>query len=118
MEITEIIERAKEFDKGGKYKKQIDQALKDLSDFYKMFPFRIEPSQIDSLTPQQLYNPGAGDRQYFFYWTEHKLRPLGRYGIGGAEVYRQSVSHLQDFKELLKIVVSDDKSLAEKVDAD
>jgi len=118
MEVTEITQRAKEFDKDRKYKKLIDQALKDLSDFSQMFSFRINPSQIDNLTPQQLYNPGASDRQYFFYWIEHRLRPLGRYGIGGAEVYRQAVSHLQDFKELLKIVVSGDRSLAEKVDAD
>lgn len=118
MEVTEITERAKEFDKDRRYKKLIDQALKDLSDFSQMFSLRINPSQIDNLTPQQLYNPGASDRQYFFYWIEHRLRPLGRYGIGGAEVYRQAVSHLQDFKELLKIVVSGDKSLAEKVDAD
>lgn len=48
---------------------------------------------------------------------EFTLRPLGRVVVGSAIAYQNACKQIDDFKELLRIAVDDEKTLAEKVDA-
>jgi hypothetical protein len=118
VKITEIKERIKTFDKNLQIKKEIDNAWQLHKEFLIRFPFREHPERIAELTPKDLYNPG-GSKDYFFTWIEHKLHVLG--GIGKiaprAIAYENAVGKLEEFKELLRIVVDDSKSLAQKLDA-
>ena len=109
-----ISEKAKEFDPDGTHKKEIENALKLLEQFRKKYPFKDNPDSIEDLTPDDLFKKGE---DYFFKWIEFKLRPLGRIALGGATVYRNACNQLEDFKELLRIAVDEEKTLAEKIDA-
>jgi hypothetical protein len=109
-----IIEKLKEFDKSGKRKREIDDALKLLRRFRQKYPFKEDPKSIDDLTADDVFKKG-GD--YFFRWVEHRLKPLGHLTIHGATVYRNARNQVEDFKALLRIVVDESKTLAEKVDA-
>lgn len=110
-----LVEKAREFEHKPDVKQRIQQAWQDHAEFLKAFPLRQNPSRIDSLTPEDLYNPGTGG--YFFYWIEHRLKPLGHLRLGSAQVFRNAATDIEKFKRLLRTAVSDDKSLAEKVDA-
>jgi len=109
-----ISEKAKEFDLNGKYKREIDSALKLLKQFREKYPFQDDARFIDLLTPDDLFKKG---KDYFFRWIEFTLRPLGHIALGSATVYRNACNQLEDFKDLLRIAVDGEKSLAEKVDA-
>jgi len=109
-----ISEKAKEFDLSGEHRREIDNALELLKQFRKKYPFQDDPTSIDKLTPDDLFKKGE---DYFFRWIEFKLRPLGHIALGSAIVYRNACDQLEDFKDLLRIAVDEEKSLAEKVDA-
>lgn len=115
MEITEILNKAREFDKNGEQKKKVENALRKLEQFLSLYPFRKSPEQIDLLTPEKLYNPGAGD--YFFTWIEHKLKDLGHLRIGSAMIWENARDNVGLFKELLKKAVDDSLTILEKIDA-
>ena len=108
-----IGEKAKEFDKSGKYRRKVDNALKLLEQFRQKYPFKDHPESIDNLTAEDLFNKG-GD--YFFRWIVYELKDLGYIG-GYPTAFRNACEKLEDFKELLRIVVDEEKTLAEKVDA-
>lgn len=109
-----IIEKVREFDPAGKHRREIDNALKLLNQCREKYPFKDTPDSIDRLTDEDLFKKG-GD--YFFKWIEFTLRPLGAIALGSATVYRNACNQLEEFKDLLRIAVDDEKSLAEKVDA-
>ncbi len=96
--------------------RRIADARTMLAQFLEMYPFREIPAKIDELTPEALYSPGQGNN-YFFLWPEKRLRDLGGIAVGSAQVYRNAATAIEDFKQLLRIAVDDNKSLAEKVDA-
>lgn len=111
-----ISERAKEFDKNGKYRRKIDNALELLEQFRQIYPFKDCPESIDSLTADDLFKdspPKVGD---FFRWIEFRLKPLGHLSVY-SNAYRNARNKLEDFRALLRIAVDEEKSLAEKVDA-
>jgi len=108
-----LAEDAKIFDRDGKIRREVDSGLKLLEKFRNKYPFKTDPSLIDKLTPDDLFKVG-GD--YLCRWIEHTLRPLGAIGLGSAAVWRNACKQIEDFKDLLRIAVSD-RSLAEKVDA-
>jgi hypothetical protein len=70
---------------------------------------------IDSLTPEKIYNPGSDD--YFFLWIEHKTRSLGAIFVYGGKVYPNVVEKIDQFKQLLKVLVDDKKTIRENVEA-
>lgn len=109
-----ISEKAKEFDLNGEHKREIDNALKLLRQFRQKYPFKDKPESIEKLTADELFKKGE---DYFFRWIEFTLRPLGHIALGSATVYRNACNQLEDFKDLLRIAVDREKSLAEKVDA-
>ena len=114
ISIDELRERAPVFEE--EMSERHEECLRLLNQFLERFPFHRDEKAIDKLTPDEVYCPGSGD--YFFYWVEHKLKPLGHIAVGSNKPYINAKNNLDKFKNLLKIVVDRDKSLAEKVDAD
>ncbi|MEM4713832.1 MAG: hypothetical protein QXQ61_04700 [Candidatus Bathyarchaeia archaeon] len=94
----------------------IDDAWRLWKEFVSRFPFREKPQLIDNLTPTDVYNPGVSG--YFFDYIEHKLKPLGHIYVPSDKPWRSARDNLDDFKVLLKEVVNDSISLADKVDAE
>ena len=106
------------FDKSGEIKREVEEARREHTKFLKLFPFRSKPEKIDELRPEDLYNPGIGTKDYFFWWMEYGLRKLGRIFPFVADAFESATERLEEFKALLRIAVNDTKSLAEKIDAD
>ena len=50
-------------------------------------------------------------------WVEHRTRNLGAIFTYGGRVYPNAVKQIDKFKELLKVLVDDSKSIAKKIDA-
>lgn len=115
METEEILDKVREFDKGGESRKKIETALHKYEKFISLYPFRKHPEKIDMLTSEQLYNPGAGE--YFFNWIEHKLKHLGHIRIGSALIWENARDNIEIFKELLKKATNDSIPIADKIDA-
>jgi len=111
-----ISQKAKEFDKRGKYRRKVDDALELLKQFRRNYPFKESPESIDSLTIDDLFKESPPKVGNFFWWIEYKLKPLGYLSIY-SNVYRNARNQLEEFKALLYVAVDDEKTLAEKVDA-
>ncbi|MHA1665617.1 MAG: hypothetical protein ACTSVW_07285 [Candidatus Njordarchaeales archaeon] len=108
-----LSEDAKKFDIDKRIRREVDSNIKLLEKFRRKYPFKANPSLIDNLTPDDLFKVGE---DYFFRWIEHTLRPLGSISVGSAAVWRNACKQLEDFKDLLRIAVSD-RPLSEKIDA-
>jgi len=114
--IERFNEEVKKHEKDLKsYEAAIKQAWKIHAEFLDKFPLRENPKSIDKLTPKDLYDPGNPD--YFFHYVEHRLKPLGHVFVPSDLPWRNARENIDQFKELLRIVVDESKSLAEKVDA-
>jgi len=113
IEPLSLADDAKNFDRDRRIRREVDSGLKLLIDFRDKYPFHIDTSLIDNLKSDDLFKVG-GD--YFFRWIEHTLRSLGAISLGSAAVWRNACKQLEDFKDLLKIVVCN-RTLVEKVDA-
>lgn len=109
--------KAKTFDTDGTIKRLVDEALAKLRSFRKQYPFAEDPTTIDQLMPNDILKKDTGGMGDFFRYIEHQLKPLGHLEIKGTTVYRNIRAQLEDFKELLRIVVDNNKSIAEKIDA-
>lgn len=115
MSNTKILEKAKEFDTNIEAKRKVEEGRRNYKKFIMLYPFREHPENIDLLTPEKLYNPGAED--YFFHWIEHKLKNFGHLRIGSALPWEDARDKIDTFKELLKKTVDDSISIAEKIDS-
>ena len=93
----------------------IRDAWKILEEFRERYPFVEKPELIDKITPDDVYNPGK--EGYFLHYIEHKLKPLGHIHVPSDKPWRYARDDIETFKELLKTVVDEEKTLAEKVDA-
>lgn len=94
----------------------VDEALEKLKRFRQTYTFTESPDSIETLSPEDIFKKDAGEIGDFFHYIEYYLKPLGHLVVY-SNVYRRIRSQLEDFKELLCIVVDKEKSLAEKVDA-
>lgn len=112
----ELENKISEYLKDKSAKEGIEKAWRDHKEFLKLYPFREHPEQIDGLTPEKVYNPGQRDHDYFFYWIEHRLKAFAHLGIGSAIVWENAKNNLPKLKELLKTLVDDSRSIAEKID--
>lgn len=112
----EIMKMAREFEKKREVEKDIERGKKQLQLFLEKYPYRKKPELIDSLTEEQLYNPGSDD--YFFLWIEFKTKKLGAIFTYGGLVYPNAVEKLNKFKQLLKVIVNDNLSISKKIDAE
>lgn len=116
MDSHQLIEDLQNFKLDKDSEETLSRAKQDLRTFLTKFPFKTEPSKIDTLTADNLYSSGGSD--YFFLYVEHKTRPLGAIFTYGGKVYPNAVSKLERFKQLLRILVSPDLSISKKIDAD
>lgn len=114
---TDILEQIDAFDKDGAFKNQIDQTMVLLQEFRTKYPFFENPDLIDTLSADDVFNESAGKVGDFFHWIEFYLKEIGYLSHLYAELYRNIREHLEEFKDLLHIVVDKNKSIAEKVDA-
>jgi hypothetical protein len=112
-----ILEKASTYDKNGLKKLEIDKAIGLLRVFRAKFPFAENPELIDSLNPDDIFRENPDRVGEFFRYLEYYLEPLGHLTIHGSIVYCNIKIQIEDFKDLLYIVVDKKKSLAEKVDA-
>ncbi|MBP2046738.1 AAA family ATPase [Methanobacterium aggregans] len=113
MDITELNSKAENF------KKEFEEDFKDSRGYYEeflsLYPYKEHPETIDSITPEIIYNPGK--KPYFLYFIEFGLKDFGLLRCGSARYAENARNDLNSFKKLLKIVVDDSFSIAEKVDA-
>ena len=112
-----MVEQASAYDKNGLMRIEIDNALTLLKDFRAKFPFAENSESIDSLKPDDIFKMNPDELGEFFRYLEFYLKPLGHLTIHGSIVYRNIRMQIEDFKDLLYIVVDKKKTLAEKVDA-
>ncbi|MFH8086959.1 MAG: hypothetical protein QW609_04025 [Candidatus Aenigmatarchaeota archaeon] len=115
IEINLLKNKFDEFSKNLRIKREIEKGWKNHKEFLKLYPFRENPAKIDDLTPEKVFNPG---NEYFFYWIEFGLDSLGGIHKTASQRWRYAKEHLEVLKKLLKIVVDDSKSIAEKIDAE
>jgi hypothetical protein len=113
---TDVSLKAKTFDADCSIKSLVDEALIKLKEFRKKYPFSEDPTQIDRLSADDIISD-TGQMGDFFRYIEHQLIALGHLTLYGSKVYHNIRAQLEDFKELLLIVVDKEKSIAEKVDA-
>ncbi len=114
---ADVEDRAKTFDESGQIKHLVDETLERLQEFRRKYPFTEDPDQIELLTVDDIFKVKTGEMGGFFRYIEHQLKELGHLTIYGSGVYHNITAQLEDFKELLHIVVDKEKSIAEKVDA-
>jgi len=112
----EIIQKAREFEISRDIKEKVAKGKTELGKFLRKYPFRKNPQLIDSLTAQQIYNPGADD--YFFVWIEQRTKSLGAILTYGGLAYPSAIEKLEKFKQLLRITVDETKPISEKIDAE
>jgi hypothetical protein len=112
-----IIDKATAYDKNGINKKQADNAIISLKEFRTKFPFTDNPESITTLKPDNIFNENSGEVGEFFHYLEYYFKPLGHSSIRDSSLYRNIRVQIDDFKNLLYIVVDNKKSLAQKVDA-
>jgi len=114
---AELSELLKAFDVDGKAKQKVAEANRLLEQFKMKFPFRQQPSAIDALTPEDLWEQKSGARDSFFYWLQYQLKDSGHLFIGSKIVFENAIVKIDEFKRLLKVAVDDSKTIAEKIDA-
>ncbi len=111
---AELKKEFEEFSKDTDALDKIRNAWERHKEFLRLYPFRRNPTKIDELTPERIYNPGG---EYFFYWIEHGLKDIGRIGVGSAVVWKNAKNSPDKLKRLLRILVDDTKDIANKIDA-
>jgi len=115
MMIEELINKGKEFERNAKVISEIEEGKRQLKIFLEKYPFKEKPELIDSLTPEKIYSPGSED--YLFLWIEHKTRSLGAISVY-AKFYTSAMEKINQFKQLLKVIVDKNIPLNDKVDYD
>jgi hypothetical protein len=114
--LNELLDKGKEFERNKDVIQRIDEGKRQLELFLKKYPFREKPELIDALTPEKIYEPGSED--YFFLWIEHKTRSLGAISTYGGITYPNAIEKIDKFKQLLKVLVDENKAVSEKIDYD
>lgn len=112
-----MLELANAYDKNGLLKSEIDKAIDSLKDFRLKYPFAENPQSIDSLQQDDIFRLKPDEVGPFFHYLEYYLEPLGHLTIYGSNVYKNIRAQIEDFKDILYIVVDKKKSLDQKVDA-
>ncbi|MEN3016313.1 MAG: hypothetical protein ABC585_00170 [Candidatus Methanosuratincola petrocarbonis] len=114
MLLEELLQKGKEFEQNNEIVQKIEEGKRQLELFLTKYPFKEKPELIDSLTPEKIYSPGSED--YFFLWIEHKTRSLGAISTYGGITYPNAIEKIDQFKQLLKILVDKNKKIWEKID--
>ncbi len=108
-----LLQRASELISSSEFIKEVEEDRKVLKEFVERYPFRDHPTLIDQLTPHSLYNP---KHESFFYFFEFGLKHVGAIRLYNNRPWREARDKIDLFKQLLKLVVDDSKSIHEKID--
>ncbi|MEM2695770.1 MAG: hypothetical protein QXU09_02410 [Thermoproteota archaeon] len=114
--LEQLLAKARELAQNSELVRKIEEGKNNLKTFLKKYPFRERPDLIDDLTSERIYNPGSDD--YFFLWMEHKTRNLGAIFTYGGNIYPNAIERIDQFKQLLKVLVDESKTIKEKIDYD
>jgi len=114
--LEQLLVKARELVQNNEMMSKIEEGKNNLKTFLEKYPFRKRPELIDSLTPERIYNPGSDD--YFFLWIEHKTRNLGAIFVYSAKAYENAAERIDQFKQLLRVLIDEDKMIREKIDYD
>ncbi|MGV9141787.1 MAG: hypothetical protein ACOC1X_02505 [Promethearchaeota archaeon] len=112
--IGEFQDKIKLFDNNGKKLEVVKLMLKRVKDFQDKYPFKSNPEKIEDLTKRDLFILEKNEHGDFFHQIVYELDEVGHLNLW-APVYREASKHIDRFKELLYIVVDDNKSLEEKI---
>ncbi len=110
-----IEKHARKFDPDREILLRINQTGLQLQKVREDFPFKTNPSSIDALTSEKLHHP-PNKPDYFFYWVEHGLKPLGKITVGSIAPWKNACKKIEVFKQLLHSAMDPNLSLPEKID--
>jgi hypothetical protein len=111
-----MLEKAKAFDTVHVIRTEADHSLTALKEFRNKYRFAENLREIEWLDPDKLFKVNPDEVGDFFRFLETFMKPQGA-AMGSSNVYRNARLQIAEFKKLLRIVVDDRKSLAEKIDA-
>jgi hypothetical protein len=112
-----MLEKARDYDKDGSIKREVDKTLAALEDFIQKFPFTENLRAIEWLDPDRLFKLNPDEVGEFFQLIEGIFKLLGYSNLNSSNIYRNARLQISDLKNLLRIAVDSRKSLAQKVDA-
>ncbi|MEM2910138.1 MAG: hypothetical protein QXO01_03625 [Nitrososphaerota archaeon] len=112
---NDVLQKVKQLSTSSEFHEEVRKDREALKEMLDYFPFRKNPEMIDKLTPKSLYNPG-GPRDWFFYFFEFKLKRVGRIRVPSDLPWREACEKIDLFKQLLKLLVNDEKLIHEKID--
>lgn len=114
---SSVIEKIAAYDKVGTARAEVNKALLSLKELRRKYPFTENFAEIEWLDPDRLFKVNPDETGEFFRLMEGYLKPLGYATQTSSNVYRNTRLQIKEFKNLLRIVVDDRKSLSEKLDA-
>ncbi len=112
-----MLDKAKAFDKNGLIKREVEIEFGRLKELRQKYPFAENLRTIEWLDPDKLFKVNPDEVGEFFRLLENTLKQFGNPTLNSSNTYRNARLQIQDFKNLLRIVVDNRKSLAQKVDA-
>lgn len=115
-----IISKMKEFDENNEIKEKIEEGYNSLDEFKEKFPFKNNLNSIKSLKPEDFLierEDGPDKLGSFSEFIENKTQSLASLNLY-SKTYKNIIKNLDEFKALLYIAIDNDKSLAEKIDAE
>ena len=112
-----MLEKASAYDNNSSVKREVDIELGRLQEIRQKYPFAENLASIEWLDPDKLFKVNPDEVGEFFILIEAATKPFGKASLGSSNVYRNARLQIKELKNLLRIVVDDRKSLAQKVDA-
>lgn len=113
---SEFQDSIHDFDINNEYQETIQRVNEKFQEFQRIFPFKENPHEIDSLKADDLYKIDFNEYGDFFHWIVHELKDHGKIDFY-PQVYIEASKNLEEFKDLLYTTVDPEIALAEKVDA-
>ena len=110
-------EKAAAFDKVGVKRAEVNKALASLKGVRQKFPFAENLASIEWLDPDKLFKVNPDEVGELFRLIEGTFKSLSYSTSNSSNVYRNARLQIKEFRNLLRVVVDDRKSLAQKVDA-
>jgi len=111
-----VLEKATVFDKTGAAKHEVDKELSSLKAFRQKYPFAENLRSIEWIDSDKLFKLNPDEVGDFFHSLEGYFKSMAYSSPNSSNVYRNARLQIKDFRNLLRFVVDDRKSLAEKVD--
>ena len=113
------IDEVRAFERYSQYRRKVDHVRGLLMQFRREYPFVSHPESIDNLDCDDIYDIERNRFGNFSHWIVFHLKDLGflSRNVVFPTVFKNICKQLNRFKELLMIVVDEQTSLADKVDA-